>query len=123
MSQVDVIETENDARLKKLLKGPVRRRSTRTGLEPVSENETVNQDRFGNIRKSISNTGSSPAIKRKSIKALRSIRDDESRLIRKTSIVPDQSFICEETILEDLCEISGLEARTVGSKVNGGIIL
>ena len=60
---------------------------------------------------------------KKEIFILRSIRDDENRLIRKTSIAPDQAFICEETILEDLCELSGLEARTVGGKVNGGIIL
>ena len=53
----------------------------------------------------------------------RSIRDDENRVIRKTSIAPDQAFICEETILEDLCQLSGLEARGLGNKVNGGVIL
>jgi len=117
-----VIGTDKNARLEKLLQGPIKRRSTITGPNPVAENQNSNPSR-GNIRKSISNTGLSPAIKRKSIKALRSIRDDENRLIRKTSIAPDQAFICEETILEDLCELSGLEARTVGGKVNGGIIL
>ena len=54
--------------------------------------------------------------RRKSIKDLRKIRDKD-RECRRTSVVPDVGFIVEEGLLEDLCEISGEEAK------NGGNIL
>lgn len=119
MSTVDVIGTGSNARLEKLLEGPLRRRSTRTGPRPgLSEQSIVTSKQ----RRSVSSKHDifNQPNKRKSVQVLRSIRDNDNRLIRKTSIAPDQSFICEETILEDLCEISGLEAKGAG---NRGIIL
>ena len=72
MSQVDVSKTDNNARLEKLLQGPVRRRSTRTGPGPMlAENQNSSPEKLGNVRKSLSSTGIYPAVKRKSIKALR----------------------------------------------------
>ena len=70
---MDVNKTDNNARLEKLLQGPVRRRSTRTGPAPMlAENQNSNPDKLGNVRKSVSSTGIIyPAVKRKSIKALR----------------------------------------------------
>ena len=65
-------KTDNNARLEKLLQGPVRRRSTLTGPAPmVVENQNSNPDKLRNVRKSVSSTGIYPAVKRKSIKALR----------------------------------------------------
>ena len=52
--------------------------------------------------------------RRKSIKDLRKIRDKD-REMRRTSIVPDIGFIVEEGLLEDLCEISGEEAKNGGN--------
>merc|ERR1711937_509434 len=52
--------------------------------------------------------------RRKSIKDLRKIRDKDSEC-RRTSVVPDVGFIVEEGLLEDLCEISGEEAKNGGN--------
>ena len=46
---------------------------------------------------------------------LRQIRDEPNRLCRKTSILPDEAFIVEEVLLEDLCALSGEEAREGGN--------
>ena len=45
----------------------------------------------------------------------RAIRDKPNRLCRKASTAPDQAFIVEEALLEDLCAIAGEEAHDGGN--------
>lgn len=53
--------------------------------------------------------------KRRRSKELRKIRDKPDRMCRKASMAPDQAFIVEEALLEDLCEIAGEEAYDGGN--------
>ena len=45
----------------------------------------------------------------------RKIRDKPNRTCRKASTAPDQAFIVEEALLEDLCAIAGEEAHEGGN--------
>ena len=45
----------------------------------------------------------------------RQIRDEPNRLCRKASVAPDEAFIVEEVLLEDLCAIAGEEALEGGN--------
>ena len=45
----------------------------------------------------------------------RKIRDKPNRMCRKASTAPDQAFIVEEALLEDLCAIAGEEAHDGGN--------
>ena len=45
----------------------------------------------------------------------RKIRDKPNRMCRKASTAPDQAFIVEEALLEDLCAIAGEEAHEGGN--------
>jgi len=53
--------------------------------------------------------------KRRKSKELRKIRDKPNRMCRKASTAPDQAFIVEEALLEDLCAIAGEEAHEGGN--------
>ena len=53
--------------------------------------------------------------RRRSCRELCKIRDNDERDRRRTSVQPDQSFIVEEGLLEDLCELAGEEANTGGN--------
>ena len=46
---------------------------------------------------------------------LRQIRDEPNRLCRKASVAPDEAFIVEEVLLEDLCALAGEEALEGGN--------
>ena len=46
---------------------------------------------------------------------LRKIREKPNRTCRKASTAPDQAFIVEEALLEDLCAIAGEEAHEDGN--------
>merc|ERR1712168_1288489 len=63
----------------------------------------------------VSNKSQKKQRRRKSNKELRKIRDKPSRMCRKASTVPDQAFIVEEALLEDLCAIAGEEAHDGGN--------
>ena len=45
----------------------------------------------------------------------RQIRDEPNRLCRKASVAPDEAFIVEEVLLEDLCALAGEEALEGGN--------
>jgi len=64
-----------------------------------------------------SNVSNKSQKKRKSRKPeeLRKIRDKPNRMCRKASTAPDQAFIVEEALLEDLCAIAGEEAHEGGN--------
>lgn len=64
-----------------------------------------------------SNKSNKSQKKRKSRKPeeLRKIRDKPNRMCRKASTAPDQAFIVEEALLEDLCAIAGEEAHEGGN--------
>jgi len=64
-----------------------------------------------------SNVSNKSQKKRKSRKPeeLRKIRDKPNRMCRKASTAPDQAFIVEEALLEDLCAIAGEEAHDGGN--------
>jgi hypothetical protein len=64
-----------------------------------------------------SNVSNKSQKKRKSRKPeeLRKIRDKPNRTCRKASTAPDQAFIVEEALLEDLCAIAGEEAHEGGN--------
>jgi len=64
-----------------------------------------------------SNVSNKSKKKRKSRKPeeLRKIRDNSNRMCRKASTAPDQAFIVEEALLEDLCAIAGEEAHEGGN--------
>ena len=64
-----------------------------------------------------SGSGGSGASKsgRKTPLELRKIRDNPDRKVRKMSMAPNEAFIVEESMLEDLCEASGEEARDGGN--------
>lgn len=138
---VDIEMDEIDQKLEKLLEGPLRRPSQmstvsnrkrmssctkKSGTELTVDYYTNGRSSQEKSRKSqncrssqISTRSSTLSVnsqmsqKRKS--ALRTIRDDSTRIIRKTSIHPDQAFIVEESMLEDLCELSGEEANKGGN--------
>merc|ERR1712168_544232 len=63
----------------------------------------------------VSNKSQKKQKRRKSNKELRKIRDKPSRMCRKASTAPDQAFIVEEALLEDLCAIAGEEAHDGGN--------
>ena len=48
----------------------------------------------------------------------RQIRDEPNRLCRKASVAPDEAFIVEEVLLEDLCAIAGEEALEGGNIIS-----
>jgi hypothetical protein len=52
--------------------------------------------------------------KKRTPSELRQIRDSYARSVRKTSVMPQEEFIIEEGMLEDLCEIAGEEAAKGG---------
>lgn len=52
---------------------------------------------------------------RRTTRELRQIRDEPNRLCRKASVAPDEAFIVEEVLLEDLCALSGEEALEGGN--------
>lgn len=55
--------------------------------------------------------------RRRTARELRQIRDQPTRLCRKSSVAPDESFIVEEVILEDLCALAGEEANKGGNLI------
>merc|ERR1712168_264982 len=68
-------------------------------------------------RSTVSNVSNKSQKKRKRRKSkeLRKIRDKPNRMCRKASTAPDQAFIVEEALLEDLCAIAGEEAHDGGN--------
>lgn len=66
-------------------------------------------------QKSIVSNKSQKKRKRRKSKELRKIRDKPNRMCRKASTAPDQAFIVEEALLEDLCAIAGEEAHDGGN--------
>merc|ERR1712168_1005338 len=60
-------------------------------------------------------SGLSGQKRRKTLRELRQIRDEPNRLCRKASVAPDEAFIVEEVLLEDLCAIAGEEALEGGN--------
>jgi len=68
-------------------------------------------------KSNVSNKSNKSQKKRKSRKPeeLRKIRDKPNRTCRKASTAPDQAFIVEEALLEDLCAIAGEEAHEGGN--------
>merc|ERR1711917_81542 len=60
-------------------------------------------------------SGLSGQKRRKTLRELRQIRDEPNRLCRKASVAPDEAFIVEEVLLEDLCALAGEEALEGGN--------
>ena len=70
----------------------------------------------GNKKLVMPNPGSGASKSgRKTPLELRKIRDNPDRKVRKMSMAPNEAFIVEESMLEDLCEASGEEARDGGN--------
>jgi len=55
--------------------------------------------------------------RRRTARELRQIRDQPTRLCRKSSVAPDEAFIVEEVLLEDLCALAGEEANKGGNLI------
>jgi len=88
--------------------------SRKSDLESGRKSNKSNHSRLSNLSnvssKSHVSNKSQKKLTRKKSKELRKIRDKPDRLCRKASTAPDQAFIVEETLLEDLCAIAGEEA-------------
>ena len=48
----------------------------------------------------------------------RQIQDEPNRLCRKASVAPEEAFIVEEVLLEDLCALSGEKALESGNIIS-----
>merc|ERR1711892_807971 len=85
----------------------------RVHLMDKSSTSLKSRSSAGNASATSSN--GQPQQRRKTPLELRRIRDASDRKVRKMSVAPNEAFIVEETMLEDLCEASGEEARDGGN--------
>merc|ERR1712133_348492 len=102
-----------------LIEGIIDRRSTSSvdgapQLKSLSEISRQSRQSIPSSRSSAI-SGLSGHKRRKTLRELRQIRDEPNRLCRKASVAPDEAFIVEEVLLEDLCAIAGEEALEGGN--------
>merc|ERR1712131_421761 len=99
-----------------LIEGIIDRRSTSSvdGAPKLTSLSEMTRQSVPSSRSSAI-SGLSGQKRRKTLRELRQIRDEPNRLCRKASVAPDEAFIVEEVLLEDLCAIAGEEALEGGN--------
>merc|ERR1712168_480499 len=99
-----------------LIEGIIDRRSTSSvdGAPQLKSLSEITRQSVPSSRSSAI-SGLSGQNRRKTLRELRQIRDEPNRLCRKASVAPDEAFIVEEVLLEDLCAIAGEEALEGGN--------
>jgi len=99
-----------------LIEGIIDRRSTSSvdGAPRLTSLSEMTRQSVPSSRSSAI-SGLSGQKRRKTLRELRQIRDEPNRLCRKASVAPDEAFIVEEVLLEDLCAIAGEEALEGGN--------
>merc|ERR1712168_96951 len=99
-----------------LIEGIIDRRST-SSVDGAPQLKRLSEITCQSVPSSRSSaiSGLSGQKRRKTLRELRQIRDEPNRLCRKASVAPDEAFIVEEVLLEDLCAIAGEEALEGGN--------
>merc|ERR1712168_1713306 len=99
-----------------LIEGIIDRRSTSSvdGAPQLKSLSEITRQSVPSSRSSAI-SGLSGQKRRKTLRELRQIRDEPNRLCRKASVAPDEAFIVEEVLLEDLCALAGEEALEGGN--------
>merc|ERR1711917_193696 len=99
-----------------LIEGLIDRRST-SSVDGAPQLRSLSEITRQSVPSSRTSTisGLSGQKRRKTLRELRQIRDEPNRLCRKASVAPDEAFIVEEVLLEDLCALAGEEALEGGN--------